>query len=333
MKKISVIVPVYNVEKYISKCLDSLVNQTLDDIEIIVVNDGSKDNSEKIIDKYVKKYPNMIFSYKKENGGLSSARNYGLKLAKGEYIAFIDSDDYVDLDLFEKMYNTALNEKSDVVVCPVKYVYKDKISHKNFNMLLFNKSIKVSPKILIEAKSYAPNKIYKREFWMKNKFEFPNQYFEDSALIYNVLLKANKVSAINDGYYFYNRINDSSITKVLDNRIYDIFKSTDSILSFYKKNKVYEKIKDSVDYVIIGHIRFRTRTYISAHAPKQLKEFINYSHKYLDEKIPDWRNNDTNKLKYNKSRKDKLYCIIFKNNVSLNVYIIMQKIKHLFKKR
>ena len=95
MKKVSVIVPVYNVEKYLDKCLDSLVNQTLKDIEIIVVNDGTKDKSQKIIDKYVKDYPKLVKSYIKENGGLSSARNYGLKYAQGEYVGFVDSDDYV----------------------------------------------------------------------------------------------------------------------------------------------------------------------------------------------------------------------------------------------
>src|SRR5574344_2022066 len=103
MIKVSVIVPVYNVEKYLPKCLDSLVNQTLQDIEIIVVNDGTKDNSQKIIDKYAKKYKN-IKSYIKENGGLSDARNYGVAKANGEYISFIDSDDYIDKKMLEKMY-------------------------------------------------------------------------------------------------------------------------------------------------------------------------------------------------------------------------------------
>ena len=126
MPKVSVIVPVYNVEKYLSKCLDSLVNQTLKDIEIIVVNDGTKDNSQSIIDKYTKKYSKKIKSYIKENGGLSSARNYGLKYAKGEYISFIDSDDYVDLQMFEKMYNEAINHKFDIVVCDTINVYEDK---------------------------------------------------------------------------------------------------------------------------------------------------------------------------------------------------------------
>ena len=99
--KVSVIVPVYNVEKYLEKCLESLVNQTLKSIQIIIVNDGSSDNSQEIIDKYAKQYPNKIFSYIKENGGLGDARNYGLNYAEGEYISFVDADDWVDEKMFE----------------------------------------------------------------------------------------------------------------------------------------------------------------------------------------------------------------------------------------
>ena len=117
MTKISVIVPVYNVEELLPKCLDSLVNQTFDDYEVIVVNDGSPDNSQKIIDDYYKKYPNIIKPLKKENGGLSSARNYGLKYATGEYVLYVDSDDYVSSDILEKMYSLGMRDNSDIVVC------------------------------------------------------------------------------------------------------------------------------------------------------------------------------------------------------------------------
>ena len=103
MVKVSIIIPVYNVEKYISKCLDTLVNQTLEEIELIVVNDGSTDESENIIMKYKEKYPDKILYLKKNNGGLSDARNYGVNYAKGEFIAFLDSDDYVELDTYEKV--------------------------------------------------------------------------------------------------------------------------------------------------------------------------------------------------------------------------------------
>lgn len=113
--KVSVIVPVYNVEKFIDKCLNSLVNQTLKEIEIIVVNDGSPDNSQKIIDKYVKKYPEKVQSFIKENGGQGSARNIGIVKAKGEYISFVDSDDWLDLDALEKMYSLAKKDNTDKI--------------------------------------------------------------------------------------------------------------------------------------------------------------------------------------------------------------------------
>ncbi len=104
MKKVSVIVPVYNVENYITKCLESLVSQTLQDMEIIIVNDGSTDNSQQIIDNFVKKYPEKIKAFIKDNGGLSDARNFGIDRAIGEFIGFVDSDDYVTPTMFEQMY-------------------------------------------------------------------------------------------------------------------------------------------------------------------------------------------------------------------------------------
>ena len=125
MVKVSVIVPVYNVEKYIRKCLDSLVNQTLEDIEIIVVNDGSKDSSIDILKEYAEKH-NNIKVYEKENGGLSDARNYGLQFATGKYIAFLDSDDYVDVNLYKRMYEKAKAEDSDMVECNFYWVYDNK---------------------------------------------------------------------------------------------------------------------------------------------------------------------------------------------------------------
>ena len=139
MPKVSVIVPVYNVEKYIDKCLESLVNQTLKDIEIIIVNDGSTDNSIKIVEEYKEKYKNKIIYLEKENGGLSDARNYGIQYAKGEYIAFLDSDDYVDRKMYEKLYNKAIENNSDIVECDFYWKYTNKLildtrnEYKNIN--------------------------------------------------------------------------------------------------------------------------------------------------------------------------------------------------------
>ena len=122
--KVSVIVPVYNVEKYLRKCLGSLVSQTLQDIEIIVVNDGSGDHSQEIIEEFSEKYPEKIRNFTKENGGLSDARNYGLDRATGEFISFVDSDDYVTATMFGEMYDLAKKYNAEMVVCnPVSYTH------------------------------------------------------------------------------------------------------------------------------------------------------------------------------------------------------------------
>ena len=115
--KVSVIVPVYNVEAYLERCLDSLVKQTLEEMEIIVVNDGTKDNSQAIIDRYAAAYPQKVISLIKENGGLSDARNYGIPYAHGEYIGFVDSDDYLNVTMYQKLYDRAAETDSDIVFC------------------------------------------------------------------------------------------------------------------------------------------------------------------------------------------------------------------------
>ena len=124
MVKISVIIPVYNVEKYLKECLDSVINQTLKDIEIICVNDGSTDNSLNILENYAKK-DNRIIVISQKNKGLSGARNTGLKYCSGEYVSFIDSDDYVSKDLFELTYNNAISNNSDLVIFKIASLYTE----------------------------------------------------------------------------------------------------------------------------------------------------------------------------------------------------------------
>ncbi|NYA61791.1 glycosyltransferase, partial [Lactobacillus salivarius] len=125
MTKISIIVPIYNVEKYLKRSLDSLVNQTLEDIEIILVDDGSTDNSHKIAEDYKENYSNVLL-VTKENGGLSDARNFGLQYASGEYIAFIDSDDYVESQMFERMYNLSENGRKKIIESNFLWEFPDK---------------------------------------------------------------------------------------------------------------------------------------------------------------------------------------------------------------
>ena len=247
MIKVSVIVPVYNVEKYIEKCLDSLVNQTLKEIEIIVVNDGSPDNSQKIIDKFVKKYPNKVKSFIKENGGLGSARNYGLKHIKGEYVAFIDSDDFADLKMLEEMYNLAKKNNSDIVLC------SNNLLDENYRILKVESAI-INEKInnnLLKYKLAAWNKLYKKELLINNKFEFrSNVWYEDVDFTTKVMINAKKVSFIDKPLYNYLLREGSIMNNSNLKRNLEIFYSFDEIINYCKKNKFYKKYYSEIEYLI-----------------------------------------------------------------------------------
>ena len=167
MKDISIIVPVYNAEKYLVKCLDSLVNQTKKNIEIILVNDGSKDKSIDILNEYKEKYPDMITIISQENQGQSAARNSGIENATGKYIAFVDSDDYVSKNMFEKLYEKAIEKDYDIVASNVNCVYPDKNLeiHSGVDFESTEMTKEEKSKLLLNMYTVVWNKIYKREIF------------------------------------------------------------------------------------------------------------------------------------------------------------------------
>ena len=248
MIKVSIIVPVYNVEAYLAKCLDSLVNQTLKEIEIIVVNDGSPDNSKKIIDTYSNKYDN-ICAFDKENGGLSDARNFGIKKAKGEYIAFVDSDDYVDTSMYEKMYNKAKSGNYDMVVCDLNYVYDDRVMRAYSNVKEDTEKIK---EVMLNIYPAAWNKIFKRELLSDIKFK-RGIWFEDVEFIYRLLPHVKNIGVVNEPLYQYLQ-RDGSITRKKDMRIYNYIDNMNSIMDYYKDNDLYLEYKKELEYIYVRYI-------------------------------------------------------------------------------
>ena len=254
--KVSVIVPVYNVEEYLEKCLDSLAHQTLKDMEVIIVNDGSPDNSQKIIDKYVKKYSNM-HGYIKENGGLSDARNYGLKYVNGEYIAFLDSDDYVSLDMYEKMYEKAKENDYDLVLCDINYIYPDKVLRVNSGVNTDTEDIK---KTYLTIHPAAWNKIFKRDLF-NNKIYFKRGvWFEDVEFIYRMLPYVKKIGVIHETYNQYIQ-REGSITNTINRKIYDYIDNMNGVVDYYKKNNLYQEYQKELEY---AYVRYLYATFIKS---------------------------------------------------------------------
>lgn len=290
---VSVIVPVYNVEQYLSQCLDSLIHQTLPEMELIIVNDGSPDHSQQIIDRYQKKHPDRVVALQKENGGLSSARNFGLRHARGAYVAFVDSDDFVDETIYQKLYDTAREADADLATCGF-FHYNDSGSKevKIYCKDSFGGSVRDNPELLFAQKPYAWNKLFRREWLRSHDFAFPEgQFFEDSAVLYNMAFLANKIVFVDEPLYYYRVDNVGAITKACDDRIFDIFRSMDSMISFYKATDCYDAVHDVVENLCLIHLFTRYNTLKVQNHRRLAFRYVDAVFAYLAEHFPNWRQN------------------------------------------
>lgn len=236
---VSIIIPVYNVEPYLVRCLDSVISQTYKNVEIIVVDDGSTDNSGKICDKYTKKDKRIKAIHKKNGGpGPSSARNRGIEEANGEYYTFIDSDDYVEKNFIATLVKTALADKTDIVICAHKTVYannvidsknnKHEITNKN---ILFKKMLYSDP--IVGVSPWA--KLFKKELWSKIRFP-EGMLFEDSAIIYKAYNESESASIIGDSLYNYFMREGSTVHESFDQRKLNLIDATKEMRIFIAKN-------------------------------------------------------------------------------------------------
>lgn len=237
MEKISVIVPVYNVEKYLNKCIDSIINQTYKNLEIILVDDGSTDSSGEICNQYAKK-DDRIKVIHKVNGGLSDARNKGIEVATGEYISFIDSDDYIVENMYEKLISDMTKYNADMVMCRLIDCYgtiPELDKNENVKLLDVEESIKIVLEAQITSVTVV-NKLYNKKIF--NELKFPKgKTSEDAYIMIDIIMKCKKIVLdMSQLYYYIHR--ESSITTGKFNNItgYDPIKA-------YEKN--YETIKNN----------------------------------------------------------------------------------------
>ena len=314
MPKVSVIVPVYNVEKYLERCINSLLNQTLQDIEIIFVDDGSTDSSKIIIEEKLNLHREKIKYYYKENGGLSSARNYGIPYARGEYIAFLDSDDYIEPTMYEEMYNIAKKENSDMVECDFIWEYPDKQKYDCGQIYNSKKEA------LEKARVVAWNKLIKREILEKEKIEFPfGLRYEDVEFFYKLVPSLNKISFVKKYFIHYVQRNDS-IVNTQNSKTMEIFKVLDNVIDYYKKNNYYQEYKDQLEYTYTRLLLCSSlKRMCKIDNKDERKMALDETWNNLNTKFPDWKKNKIlkkNSLKniYMRSVNRftfRIYCLIF----------------------
>ncbi len=253
--KVSVILAVYNVEKYIRQTLDSVVNQTMKDIEIIVVDNKSTDNTLKIVEEYAKTDDRFVIYKNSSNLKQGIARNFGVQMARGEYIFFIDGDDYMELNAVEKLYNKITETNADITLCTWNqfddrtgkidrnHVYaKLKQIPEEFDNKTFNwRDIKYS---VFWQTSVPWDKMYRRKFLIDKKVLFPGGiYFEDNVFVYDALFKAEKMSVLREDliYYRYNRRN--AVTNSRNHIFFDYFKIFNLIGDNLKKIDLFDEMK------------------------------------------------------------------------------------------
>ena len=282
---ISVIIPVYNVEKYLKKCLSSILKQTYKNFEIIVVDDGSTDKSGEIIESFKKKYPKKIKAYHKKNEGVSIARNYAIERASGEYLAFIDSDDFIEPDFLEKLYNTAIKDDLDITICDTIMDYPN---HQEILRTKLNYSKNLLKDYIISYPMMCIKLVKKS---LLDNINFPERtIYEDLSMSPRLVNRTNKIGFLNLPLYHYVQREDSIMHQSeFSEKLYDIVKVLNIIYDDFKNYKTLDEYHDEIEYLFITHLlRSTTLRFLEYEDGEDKLKIVN---EIMDEKFPNWKKN------------------------------------------
>lgn len=323
--KVSVIVPIYNTEKFLRKCIESIVNQTLQEIEIILINDGSTDNSHNICLEYTEKYPEKIRYINNKNIGCSATRNLGIELARGEYIAFVDSDDYIEKEMYEEMYIKGQKTGSDIVLCGINTIFLE--NQKIWIRKVKNKEEKYEYLTREQLLNNPVNKIFKTELLRKNKIFFPldTQFAEDIVFCIKTIIYCSKMSAIEKEFYNYIIHENNSVHNLETRRgVFESFRWLFSFLvenNYLKDKKIYNCFYSFFNFYAIRSVFFMLLN------PNQVSEgeYKKYNKIFYEE---------LNKIEF-LTLKSKFLIFYYRNLVFLirkfHLYFFLKKLKNLFK--
>jgi len=280
MKKISIIIPIYNVEDYLKKCLDSIVNQTYKNLEILCINDGSTDKSGKICDDYAKK-DNRVRAIHQTNAGVTAARNAGMAASTGEYLTFIDSDDWIEPDMYQSLTDAITKTGADVAVCDYNLIYDDRIDYNYSNMKeeTIDLTDGITDYFYKYCACYKPNnylwtRLYKTELIKSYGVKFGNYKIADDTLFNFMLLPyIKKVTNISGAYYNYlQRTNSNVYTSARKSNLAKSYAETFSALLNYIRDKGFEEYQTVMP--IHAYTRLRSTLFYSKLAGLSSKEII-----------------------------------------------------------
>lgn len=301
MVKVSIIIPVYNTEKYLEACLRSVMEQSLQEIEVILINDGSTDSSLEIMERFHAQYPDRIRVLSKENGGQASARNMAIPLCTGEYVGFVDSDDYIEHEMYEKMYLKAVETDADYVECDYVNV---KINETGQQERIADYGSRVREytckKDMFIDPMLAPwNKIYKRELLQKSDVRFPEGLiYEDTAFCLKAISLINRFAYVPDKFVVHFFRDSSTMNVNKSRKVADIFSVLKDVIEYYQNNRIFEDYREELEYEVVKILLCSSMRRVSQVPDKVLRgQLCKNTWCMIQEYFPEYKNN-----KYIKSR-------------------------------
>lgn len=318
MAKVSVIVPIYNVEKYIKRTVDSLINQSFKDIEIVLINDGSTDNSVDIINSYC---DDRIKIYSQSNQGGSVARNLGIEKSTSDFLMFLDADDYYYPDCIEKAYNKIINDNVDICIYGSKFVDDDGNNIKSvvpksgiIDDLRNNKSI------LLNIENCTWDKIYKSEIIKKNGIKYPvGLYYQDFGFTFSLLRYVNSISFIEDELIEYTVGRSGNVTNDISNKVFDIFEVIDGIKELYIESGLYEFYFEELKAIFIINIVDKLKQVVLSNSKDIRDDYIEKCYDYIYKEFGDFHS----KYKISKHK----YDFIYFNKYLLRLYMKIKEMQ------
>lgn len=293
MIQVSVVVPVYNTGIYLEKCLASLVNQTLKQLEVVVVDDGSTDESVQIIEEYVRRYPGRVRAFHKENGGQATARNRGIRECTGEYIGFMDSDDYAAPDMYERLYLAAAQAKADLAECSYRYVRAEGDRELPLKPYGSVRSYASRREMFFHPLVSPWNKLYRAALLREKTAYFPEGYiYEDTAFFIKLIPYAERTVFVDEPFVTHIQRGSSTMGSNKSKRVGDIFPVLEDILSCYRQTGQYELYRSELEYFCVRILLCSSLERIARVEDKALRrQFLQKTLDMLNEDFPDYRRN------------------------------------------